>query len=153
MDLLGNFQLAFFYSALIVYFVIRNHIQDWQITTMALSMPTGLSQFINAIKTLIEKNDMTEIDQLSARLRPYRIETHEAIVSGKTLLKSVLILEEEQPSQWVLLLTVWTTSLMMQCACTDVTHLFRSLSSTWVWDWPRPYMWPRLPVATSIQQI
>ena len=66
---------------------------------MSLSMPTSLSLFIDAIKTLIEKNDMTEIDQLSARLRPYRIETHKAIVSGKTLLKSVLILEEEQPSQ------------------------------------------------------
>lgn len=66
---------------------------------MALSMPTGLSQFIDAIKTLIENNDMTEIDQLSARLRPYRIETHKAIVSGKALFKSVLILEEEQPPQ------------------------------------------------------
>ena len=68
---------------------------------MTMPSPTSasISQFIDAIKALLDTNDMTDINKLSTRLRPYRIETCGVTVDGEVMFKSILILEEEQPSR------------------------------------------------------
>jgi hypothetical protein len=63
---------------------------------MQSSTPTSVGQFIDGVRSLLDKPDTTDIYKLSARLRPYRIETQIVTVDGNTILKSVLILEDEQ---------------------------------------------------------
>lgn len=59
---------------------------------MAYSSP---DQFVEALSSLLTERDPTSLQELSARLQPYRVEVRHVTIGSKTFCSPILALEKK----------------------------------------------------------